>query len=1130
MTRSHDEAYAISTMAGRFPAAADPEALWDLLCSGGSAPSQSLLPRWQINRESIYSPIPGERDRVYLYHAHCLEDAGALPPPNAGRQLEIGEQVIGRLLEQAGELERQRCALVVATSWSDESFFLASVAPGPADAGHTPAEQIARLAGKHCLGGPALSVDTACSSFPYALDTACGLLHSGQAEQVLVMALNTLMPPALFLGFSQLTALSPRARLQAFGAEADGIVPGECAVAFLVESTSRALAAGRQPLGLLRAIGVSANGAEGSVFAPGEQAQHSAYRRAWNGLDPATASYIESHGTGTPLGDATELASLHGFFGAYVAPGASLPLGSIKSVIGHPLAAAGGPALAKVLLMLRHRSLPPRLDYPCAPGLAKTCLRPVDTRPEPLPERDHAHLIGLSSFGFGGANAHVVIEEYRPRDEPAAMPPAVDPVLRLDLAIVDAEAVLSGAASLSDWQRQLEGTRPALRAFPQGRFGESLAGQPELQGYFLAEERTIDISGYGMGPKPLGHVDPFKLLLADRVGQLLARLPGVAGSDSSALVMCCNMGGERFTNAYSAAERAYRTGAGGGPGIEVADVASMLPCMLSGYPAKLFDLRGFHQTLAGNAGLLWQVLLLAPRWLERGIDTLLLGAGRFMSGALEVQRARASRVMQGEGLGLMALRHYRHDAPQPPLLRLHAALPGDAAGDAGQAGRLLGTATGVSVTVCQLREDRALQEDPMQAATGYLAEASGIATLLQAMLAGAAERLIEVRDGQRVVLWLHAERLARWSQAETSAPAKSPLTLCFAPPAPRQPNAVPAGTPAAPTRRAGQGFDPELLSDTLARTCLASLQLRHRALQALLQAGSPDTPLVADRQWQRQPRNILITAVHRDSPQQLRATLLVDETHPYFFDHPLDHVPGILLLEGILQLLEHALPGICTPEWFVDSLETRFQRYVLKERPVLVELWQSAGAQRYHARITQDGQSMCTCELSVARAPRQTAAGRFAREAPCTRREWLHKAREENVLVGDIDRQARVRTLPVPAGQFFEDGHRQYHSMVYFLEVARQAYMQIAHGILAIPCGTPMNLLILSFRLDSPLLRDQPLTLAPKDGPGDLVAGKTKRIVIELRAAGQLLGEARLTAQVLDEEARPVQPADEVDA
>ncbi|MGY4492829.1 beta-ketoacyl synthase N-terminal-like domain-containing protein [Pseudomonas sp. TE3610] len=1106
-TASNKPALCFSAMAGRFPGADSIEGLWELLQSGRSASSQSLLPRWNLDADSIYHPRPGSKDRVYLHNAFALADDAHTGTLHQGRQLGIGQQVLDSLLAQCQGLDRQRTALIVATSWSDESYFIAS-AGDPAAAGLTPAQQIARLAAEAHLGGPALTVDTACSSFPYALDMAGALISSGQADQVVVMALNTLMPPALFLGFSQLTAFSPRARLQAFGQDADGIVPGECAVAFLLEPPDCAVNAGRQPLARLQAVGLSADGAEGSAFAPGERAQYTAYQRAWAGLDPASASYLESHGTGTPLGDATELGSLQRFFGAHRADDRPLTLGSIKTTIGHTLAAAGGPALAKALLMLAHRQVPPQVDYPASAKLDATCLRLATSAACPLPAVDEPLRIGISSFGFGGANAHVVVEEYRP--QPAAPVPAPSAVVPLDLMVVEAEAAFAHAGSLHELAGQLHQPPAQPRAFPSGRFGDSLDGQPPLYGHFLSDNRVIDIHGYGMGPKPLNHIDPFKLLIADRVGHLLRRLPGVAGNSSTAMIMCCNMGGERFTNAYSAASGHYRDAGSAAPGIEVADVATMLPCMLSGYPAKIFDLRGFHQTLAGTAGLFWHTLLAAPQWFEQGIDTLLLGAGRFLSGAVEVRQAHQASVAQGEGMGVLALRRYRQDDEHTPLLRLHAALPGHAAPGLEQARQLLAVPAHTTVSQCQLQASPA---DPLQGTTGYLAEASGITTLLAVLLDAPGPRLIEVRQGDQVVLWLHAEQLRAWQAPAETAPLRSPFTLNFAP--------ARVAPPISPrqTLQPAEGVDMLALGDTMAQTLLSSLQLRSRALQALLEhSRQPAAPLP----MQRHPRHSVIQHVVRRSPQSLHAQLVVDESHPYFFDHPLDHVPGILLIEGALQLGEYAVPGLQGDGLFIHGLSIRFHRYVQKQRPVTIELQQQGDTQVFVARLVQDEQLVCLCTLSIARGDAQGGASQPNAVAPCTRQAWLHKVRAQNILVGDIDTQGQVLTTAIAAGHFFHEGHPHCHSMVYFLEIARQAFMQVAHGAMGIALNTPMNLLALDFSLRRPLPRGRTLTLATPAAPATTQrAFKTNRTVIQLLVDGEPLGQASLTAQVLSEQLEP---------
>lgn len=1134
--------FCFSAMAGEFPGAPSTDALWHLLSQGQIAPIHSMLTRWELNKASIYSAKAGEKDRTYLDSAFCLTDDTSTPSRHEGRQVAIGKKVLQTLLAQlsgqGSALIKERTALVVATSWSDESYFAtgmsakADATTGSSSQGYTPGEQVAELAAAFAFGGPALSVDTACSSFPYAIDMAQALVKSGQADNAIVMALNTVLPPALFLGFSQLTAFSSRAQMQAFGQDADGIVPGECAVAFLVEPLSQALIAQRRPLGVLRALGLSADGAEGSVFAPGKQAQYTAYQRAYTGLDPADVDYIETHGTGTPLGDATELGSLNSFFAPHRTDGKKITIGSIKSVIGHPLAAAGGASLAKALMILRHKGIPPQPAYRPSAKVDETCLQLATEQVQPLADRQSAIRIGISSFGFGGANAHLVVDEYIPDNRPVvpvAVPLAAPGVLMLDLAIVEAEAAIGSHCSLQSFKQQLHQPAAPSVIFPYGRFVDYTAAPTQpLLGKFLAQDRVIDIDGFGMGPKPLAHVDPFKLLITDRVNHLLRRLPaGVAGSSGTAMVMCCNMGGERFSNAYSSAHNFYGQAQGMPPGVEVTDVATMLPNMLSGYPAQIFDFKGFHQTLVGTPGLFWQTLLASQQWFKEGITTLLLGAGRFISAEIEIERARHSATVQGEGLGLIALRPYQPDSSDKPLLVIRAAVLAHAANSLDEACQLLGKERRhyQNIEVCELRPDAAHASGSLQEMTGFLAEASGIETLLAVMLGASAHTVIEVREAGKAVMWLFTEKLQEWSPAAEPAPAiKHPFTLRFAHSAPHELQQVIAPARPASLVREPQhdGVDVLQLSDTLTNTLLSGLRVRVRAMESLF-ALHRGAEVQRPAHWQRCPENIVIANVQRN-PQSLHAQLVVNEAHPYFFDHPLDHIPGILLLEGVLQLIELAMPPLSGRVAYVKTLTIKFQQYVQKQGVIDLHLEQGKDPQVFNAKVMQAGKLMCTCILGMAysSAFETSPAGEFT-ATRCRDKALLHKAREENVIVSDMSGIAQglsVDTLKLPDEHFFQEGDPEHYSMVYFLEVARQCYMQIAHSYLRIPLNTPMNLLALSFTLDRPIPRNSPLSLAPQAGfDAQHQPFKTNRIYIDLFNRGEKIGQASITAQVLSRSA-----------
>jgi 3-hydroxymyristoyl/3-hydroxydecanoyl-(acyl carrier protein) dehydratase len=274
--------------------------------------------------------------------------------------------------------------------------------------------------------------------------------------------------------------------------------------------------------------------------------------------------------------------------------------------------------------------------------------------------------------------------------------------------------------------------------------------------------------------------------------------------------------------------------------------------------------------------------------------------------------------------------------------------------------------------------------------------------------------------------------------------------------------------------------------------------------------------------WQRCPENVVITNVQR-GPQSLRAQLVVNEAHPYFFDHPLDHIPGILLLEGVLQLIELAMPPLSGRVAYVKTLNIKFQQYVQKQGVIDLHLEQDKDPHVFNAKVMQAGKLMCTCILGMtySSAFETSPAGEFT-ATRCRDKALLHKAREENVIVSDMSAFAQglsVDTLKLPDDHFFQEGDPEHYSMVYFLEVARQCYMQIAHSYLRIPLNTPMNLLALSFTLDRPIPRNSPLSLAPQAGFDAQQPFKTNRIYIDLFNRGEKIGQASITAQVLSQSA-----------
>lgn len=1145
------ELLCFTAMAGSFPGASSVDTLWERILRAEVAPLTEMSARWGIAREAIFSAEPGTKNRTYLDRAYCL------PPASEpgfsfpwGHQVAHTRSVLKQVINQAEQggavLERDSVALVMGTSWSDESYFMAGWRDkSRLQQGFDPSAQVQELARSLGLGGPALSTDTACSSFFYALEMAGTLIRTGQARRAIVAGVNAFLPPALFLGFSQLRALSNDGALRSFGEEANGLVPGECVAAFLVEPMSEAQRAGRKVLGTLRSLGISSDGAEGSVFAPGKQAQSVAYARAYEGIDPGTIDYIEAHGTGTPVGDATEHDSLDNFFRPYMIDGRQLPVGSVKALIGHTLAAAGAASLAKVLLMLQHRMLPPHGNFKPHARLQDSCLTLLNSARE-FTTCKRALRIGISSFGFGGANAHVVIEEPMPvrsRRRPTAKKIAKNTgVVELNLAIIDLEAGFGSAASAHDWKCQLAGRAPAPKNFPLNRFdNDAAADLPSLCGGFLSGTMNIDIAGYRMGPRPLSHIDPFKLFLTHRAKTMLSRHPMLMGSLDTAIVVCANMGGERFFDSYRKIDDYYKGGHDAVPDLVVDDVATMLPTMISGYPSQILNLRGFHQTISGAPGMFWATFLSAPDWLIRRCRTLVLGAGHYLGSPIDVVNASKFGGNHGEGVGLLALKTIAsaHEDANQVLATLRCVVYASAARTLEQArASAQMSCDDYHIEICELAPDSSTLFSGAQSSTGFLAEACGIESLLAAVMHHSSHSVVEVRRGGVPLFWLFLEKEKDAVPANDPAP-KIPFELAFSATRPEMEQKI-VMVSREDSILTEQSHRPMSLTceaiEQMTRTLLTNLRVRSRAIELLgaimpsdagrMSASSPQLDELMRRS--RSNASNIVLSDPRAVSGTLLATLHVDEGHPYFFDHPLDHVPGILLLEGVLQLADLAMEYYGINGMFIAAIDVRFKRYTEKQKTITIELKRTIQGDRFDVVLVQSGNQVCECSVALAsacmRMPGHTSK---PRTVPYPNKHLLHKSQDQNVLIGAMEDHAdglRVPTADVPEGHFFRDGSSDTYSLLYFLEIARQCFMLVAHTRLNVPLDVSMNLIELHFEITAPIPRDAAFTIMP-EYQGERWTGLLQkgRVEMTLLAPDELLGKAVIVSQVLRKDIYAIQ-------
>ncbi|HYH79591.1 MAG TPA: beta-ketoacyl synthase N-terminal-like domain-containing protein, partial [Longimicrobium sp.] len=425
-----DEPVAIVGVGCRFPGADGPEAFWRLLEDGVDAVREVPADRWDLDR--LYDPdpaVPGKMttrwggflDAVDRFDAEFF----SISPREAARmdpQQRLLLEVAWEALEDAGidpgRLAGSQTGVFVGISGSDygqRQFTDPALSDAYAGTGGALSIAANRISYVLDLRGPSLAVDTACSSSLVALHLAVRALRAGDCDTAIVGGANLLLSPQITVNFSKAGFMSPDGRCRAFDARANGYVRGEGAGAVVLKPLSRALADGDPVYAVVRGTAVNQDGRSNGLTAPNGQAQAAVLRAAWAaaGADPRHAQYVEAHGTGTSLGDPIEAHALGAVLGAGRTAEHACRVGSVKANIGHLEAAAGIAGTIKLALALRHRRIPPSLHFerpnPAIP-FAELGLE-VQRAATPWPAEPGEALAGISSFGFGGTNAHAVLAE-----------------------------------------------------------------------------------------------------------------------------------------------------------------------------------------------------------------------------------------------------------------------------------------------------------------------------------------------------------------------------------------------------------------------------------------------------------------------------------------------------------------------------------------------------------------------------------------------------------------------------------------------------------------------------------------------------------------------------------------------
>ncbi|MEW2398842.1 type I polyketide synthase [Streptomyces sp. NPDC046862] len=411
-----DTPIAVIGLGCRFPGGADsPDAYWRLLTEGRDAVGTVPDGRWdpfpgaaETPRHGAFLPdVAGFDAEFFGIGAH---EAAAMDPQHR-MLLEVSREA----LDHAAVRVEGTCTGVFVGISGNEYAHLTSTAPDAWTAtGGALSVAAGRLSYALDLRGPSMAVDTACSSSLVAAHHAVGALRSGECDTALAAGANLLLTPAVTLAFHRTGALAPDGRCKAFDARADGIVRGEGCGVVVLKRLADAERDGDRVLAIVRATVVNSDGRSNGLTAPNAHAQRALLAEAHP--EPVTVDYVEAHGTGTALGDPIEAGALGAVLGTGRDLDQPLLLGSAKTNLGHLEAAAGIAGLIKTVLALHHGEIPPQLHF-TGPGphadLDALGLRVVTSR-EPWPRYSGTATAGVSSFGFGGTNAHVVLTEHRP--------------------------------------------------------------------------------------------------------------------------------------------------------------------------------------------------------------------------------------------------------------------------------------------------------------------------------------------------------------------------------------------------------------------------------------------------------------------------------------------------------------------------------------------------------------------------------------------------------------------------------------------------------------------------------------------------------------------------------------------
>ncbi len=466
---SMDEPIAVIGLGCRFPGGiAGPEALWQFLCEGRSAVGEVPPDRWApfddgspavaaaLSRTTRWGSFLADIDAFDPEFFDISLREAAKMDPQQRLLLEVAWEALEHAGIPASSLRRSQTGVYVGASIAEYGYLASTDLPN-VDAWSNPGGALSIIANRLSyfldLRGPSVTVDTACSSSLVALHLACQSLRMQDCDVAIAAGVNVLMSPAVFRGFDQSGALSPTGACHAFDADADGFVRGEGCGAVVLKRLSDAVHEGDRLLAVVRGSAVNQDGRSNGLLAPNPAAQMAVLRAAYTnaGMPPHEVDYVETHGTGTLLGDPIEARALGTVLGRGRPEHSPLLIGAVKSNIGHLEAAAGMAGFIKAVLAVQRASIPANLHFQTPnPHIPFDQMRlTVVAEQQEWPHTQRPRRAGVSSFGFGGTNAHVVIEQ-----APASVPVTRDSDPAVTTLVVSgktSERIASMAGTLAEW-------------------------------------------------------------------------------------------------------------------------------------------------------------------------------------------------------------------------------------------------------------------------------------------------------------------------------------------------------------------------------------------------------------------------------------------------------------------------------------------------------------------------------------------------------------------------------------------------------------------------------------------------------------------------------------------------------